>query len=54
MDGLIYKKLDTVVFECHPHFWNREERNNFYNVIDFLKRNNAEFILPHTKTEKGE
>lgn len=54
MDGLIYKKLDTVVFECHPHFWNREEWNTFYNIIDFLKRNNAEFILPHTKTEKGE
>lgn len=49
IDGLLTRRdLKTLVLECHPHMWNKAEWYTFYKIIDFLKQNNAKFILPHS------
>lgn len=54
LDGFISKSknLDVVVLECHPQLWYKNEWNIFYQIIEFLKQNNAEFVLSQELIKK--
>lgn len=48
IDGLMHiDNVDCVVLECHPQMWKDSEWKTFFKIMDFLKKNNAQFVLPH-------